>query len=85
MRDFLAVIGSNRHLASGTLVVDFKKPFSYLAETQERTRSARDENFVSSEMWTQGESDSRQGPIPRYLQAALRGYSAGALGATRRQ
>ena len=59
MKDFLAAIGSNRRLASGTLVVDFKKPFSYLAETHEKTRSVRDENFVSSEMWTQGESDSR--------------------------
>jgi hypothetical protein len=52
MKDFLAAIGSNRRLASGTLVVDFKKPFSYLAGTQEKTRSVRDENFVSSEMWT---------------------------------
>jgi hypothetical protein len=52
MKDFLAAIGSNRRLASGTLVVDFKKPFSYLAETHEKTRSVRDENFVSSEMWT---------------------------------
>ncbi len=59
MKDFLAAIGSNRRLTSGTLVVDFKKPFSYLAGTQERTRSVRDENFVSSEMWTQGESNSR--------------------------
>ncbi len=59
MKDFLAAIGSNRRLASGTLVMDFKKPFSSLAETHEKTRSVRDENFVNAEWWTEGESDSR--------------------------
>ena len=61
MRDFLVAIGSNRRLASGTLSVDFQKPFSYLAETRERTRNVRNNFYVNSEMWTQRESDSRLG------------------------
>ncbi|TAL48962.1 recombinase family protein [Patescibacteria group bacterium] len=52
MRDFLVAIGSNRRLASGTLSVDFQKPFSFLAETRERTRSVRDNFSVNSLWWT---------------------------------
>ena len=57
MRDFLTAIGSNRRLASGTLSVDFQKPFSYLAETRERTRSVRDNFSSNSDWWTDGESN----------------------------
>lgn len=57
MRDFVAAIGSNRRLASGTLSVDFKKPFSYLAETQERTRSVQNIFERDKLWWTRGESD----------------------------
>ena len=50
-------IGSNRRLASGTLVMDFKKPFSYLAETHDRTRSVQN-IFERDELWwTRGELD----------------------------
>ena len=50
MRDFLVDIGSNRRLASGTLSVDFQKPFSFLAETRDRTRSVQN-NFSSNSTW----------------------------------
>jgi len=52
MRDFLISIGSNRRLAAGKLSVDFQKPFSFLAETRERTRSVRDKKIVNSLGWT---------------------------------
>jgi hypothetical protein len=50
MRDFLVTIGSNRRLASGMLSVDFQKPFSFLAETQNRTRGVQN-NFSSNSDW----------------------------------
>jgi len=57
MRDFLVDIGSNRRLASGTLSVDFQKPFSYLAETRDKVRSTESNFSSNSEMWTRAESD----------------------------
>jgi hypothetical protein len=50
MRDFLVDIGSNRRLASGTLSVDFQKPFSFLAETRDKVRST-DQNFSTDLIW----------------------------------
>jgi DNA invertase Pin-like site-specific DNA recombinase len=65
MRDFLADIGSNRRLASGTLSVDFQKPFSYLAETNDKTRSVQNIFETNRVMWTRPEMNSgRQGFIP---------------------
>ena len=57
MRDFLVAIGSNRRLASGTLSVDFQKPFSFLAETHDRTRSVQNIFERNKLWWTRGESD----------------------------
>jgi len=52
MRDFLVSIGSNRRLASGTLSVEFKKPFNFLADLPQEVRST-DKNFsANSVMWT---------------------------------
>lgn len=59
MKDFLAGIGSNRRLASGTLSVDFQKPFSYLAETRDKVRSTESNFSVNTLWWTVRESDSR--------------------------
>lgn len=52
MRDFLVAIGLNRRLAAGKLSINFQKPFSFLAETRERTRSVRDKNSVNLIWWT---------------------------------
>ncbi|MEK7647320.1 MAG: recombinase family protein [Patescibacteria group bacterium] len=52
MKDFLVDIGSNRRLASGMLSVDFQKPFSFLAETQDRTRSVQNIFSSNSDWWT---------------------------------
>ena len=52
MRDFLADIGSNRRLASGTLSVDFQKPFSFLAETRDKMRSTESNFSVNTFWWT---------------------------------
>ncbi len=66
MRDFLATVGSNRRLASGTLFADFQKPFSALAETNEGTRSVQ--NIFERDLlwWTWGESNPRLGNSPRH-------------------
>ena len=58
MRDFLVAIGSNRRLASGTLSVDFQKPFSFLAETRDKVRSTESNFSVNTLWWTWGESNS---------------------------
>jgi len=50
MRNFLVDIGSNRRLASGTLSVDFQKPFSFLAETRDKVRST-ESNFSVNTFW----------------------------------
>ena len=57
MRDFLVAIGSNRRLASGTLSVDFKNPFSFLAETHDRTRSVQNIFERNQLMWTPADSN----------------------------
>ena len=50
MKTFLKSIGSNPRLASGMLSVDFKKPFSYLAELATNARSA-DAFFPTNTLW----------------------------------
>jgi hypothetical protein len=40
MKTFLKTIGSNRHLRASALSVDFKTPFSFLAELPLTARSA---------------------------------------------
>ena len=58
MKTFLKTIGSNPRITSGTLSVEFKKPFSYLAEFQPTARSA-DAFLRTNSFWrTRGESNS---------------------------
>jgi len=60
MKDFLVDIGSNRRLAAGKLLAEFKMPWRELAETSIRARAfgAGEVNLSSnSEMWTQPDSD----------------------------
>ncbi len=57
MRDFLITIGSNRRLASGTLSVDFKKPFNFLADLPHEVRSTQNIFSSNCEMWTLRESN----------------------------
>src|SRR3989344_1800874 len=55
MKDFLADIGSNRRVAAGTLLAEFKMPWRDLAETSARARAfgAGEVNLSSnSELWT---------------------------------
>ncbi|MDP2933337.1 MAG: hypothetical protein Q8N81_04365, partial [bacterium] len=52
MRNFLVSIGSNRRLASGTLSVDFRKPFNFLADLPNEVRSTKPFFSSNSEMWT---------------------------------
>ena len=62
MKDFLVDIGSNRHVAAGMLLAEFKMPWRDLAETSVRARAfgAGEVNLsLNSELWTRGESDSR--------------------------
>jgi hypothetical protein len=50
---------SNRRLASGTLSVDFQKTFSFLAETNTKTRSVQNIFSSNSEWWRWRELNSR--------------------------
>ena len=50
IKTFLKSIGSNPRLASKTLLLDFRKPFSYLAELPLTARSA-DAFFPSDSIW----------------------------------
>jgi len=52
MKTFLKTIGSNPRLASGILSVNYKKPFSYLAEIPFTAPSAVASTDVYSRMWT---------------------------------
>ncbi len=52
MRDFLVAIGSNRRLASGTLSVDWKTPWNFLADLPNGVRSTEPNFSSNSEMWT---------------------------------
>ena len=52
MKTFLKSIGSNPRLGSGMLSVDFKKPFSFLAEFRHTARSADAFFGANSEWWT---------------------------------
>src|ERR1035437_8627660 len=51
MKNFLKTVGSNPRLASGILSVDYKKPFSYLAEIPFTAPSAVASTDVYSRMW----------------------------------
>ena len=56
MKTFLASIGSNRRLASGTLSQSFKSPWSALFNTPHHARSAQ--NFSEdSDLWTLSDSN----------------------------
>ena len=60
MKDFLVNIGSNRRLAAGMLLADFKMPWRDLAEIPVRARAkgAGEVNLSSNlELWTYGESN----------------------------
>ena len=62
MKDFLADIGSNRRVAAGMLLADFKMPWRDLAETSARARAfgAGEVNLSSnSELWTVQDSNLR--------------------------
>ncbi len=52
MRDFLSDIGSNRRLASGTLSVDWKTPWNFLADLPNEVRSTEPIFSSNSFMWT---------------------------------
>ena len=55
MKDFLVDIGSNRRLAAGTLLAEFKTPWNFLAEmpAQARAFGAGEVTLSSnSELWT---------------------------------
>ena len=61
-KDFLVDIGSNRRVAAGMLLAEFKMPWRDLAETSARARAfgAGEVNSSSNSLWwTQGESNSR--------------------------
>ncbi len=51
MRDFLVAIGSNRRLASGTLSVDLKTPWNFLADLPNEVRSTEPNFSPNSFMW----------------------------------
>ena len=59
MKDFLADIGSNRRLASGTLSVDLKTPWNFLADLPNEVRSTESNFSSNSFMWTQPDSNRR--------------------------
>ena len=61
MKDFLVDIGSNRRVAAGMLLAEFKMPWRDLAETSALARAfgAGEVNLSSNSLWwTHGESDS---------------------------
>ncbi len=65
MKDFLADIGSNRRVAAGMLLAEFKMPWRDLAETSARARAkgVGEVNLSSnSELWTI--PDSNRSPHP---------------------
>ena len=64
MKDFLVDIGSNRRVAAGMLLAEFKMPWRDLAETSVRARAfgAGEVNSDANQFWwTWGESDPRFG------------------------
>ena len=76
MKDFLVDIGSNRRVAAGMLLAEFKMPWRDLAETSVRARAfgAGEVNLSSnSEWWTYRESNSDPGNLPRHLNVDLGG------------
>lgn len=52
MKDFLVDIGSNRRVAAGMLLADFKMPWRDLAETNAEARSAEATSSVYQIWWT---------------------------------
>lgn len=63
MKDFLVDIGSNRRVAAGMFLADFKMPWDFLAKTPARARAkgAGEVNLSSnSELWTRQDSN----PLP---------------------
>ena len=68
MKDFLADIGSNRRVAAGMLLAEFKMPWRDLAETSVRARAlgAGEVNLSSnSELWTRRELNPHLRNLPR--------------------
>ncbi len=57
MKTFLKTIGSNRHLRASALSVDFKTPFSFLAELPITARSADAFSRGNSLWWTLQDSN----------------------------
>ena len=57
MRDFLVSIGSNRRLAAGMLVAEFKTPWNLLAKTNAEGRSPEATSSANQIWWTHRESD----------------------------
>ena len=52
MKDFLADIGSNRRLAAGMLLAEFKMPWNFLAETNAEGRSPEATSSANLKWWT---------------------------------
>ena len=52
MRDFLVSIGSNRRLAAGMLVVDFRNPWRFLAEIPAEARGEAPSEATNQLWWT---------------------------------
>ena len=61
-RDFLVSIGSNRRLAAGKLVIDFKNPWHFLAEMPAEARREAPSEATNQLWWTH--VDSNHGPLP---------------------
>ena len=52
MKDFLVDIGSNRRLAAGMLLAEFKTPWNFLAETNAEGGSPEATSLTNSEWWS---------------------------------
>ncbi len=65
---FLKTIGSNRRLTAGRLVIDFKKPWNYLAETPAEAKGEAPSEALNTIWWAI--LDSNQGHRP-YKDRAL--------------
>ena len=59
MRDFLRELGSNPKIHNSLLTLTLKNPFDYLYDLRTQNRGVAAAVVENSEMWTQGESDSR--------------------------
>ncbi|MBI5621645.1 recombinase zinc beta ribbon domain-containing protein, partial [Candidatus Falkowbacteria bacterium] len=57
MKDFLVDIGSNRRVAAGMLLAEFKTPWNFLVETNAEGRSREATSSANLKWWTRADSN----------------------------